>query len=74
MIDYIIKKLEVPKSIVKVTIDDKKLMIPHRTINKGSKVLRHRPGNNVQNQLREEQNLKRQKIMTKVMTENNDRS
>ena len=49
-------------------------MIPHRTINKGSKVLRHRPGNNVQNQLREEQNLKRQKIMTKVMTENNDRS
>lgn len=40
MIDYIIKKLEVPKSIVKVTIDDKKLMIPHRTINKGSKVLR----------------------------------
>lgn len=74
MIDYIIKKLEVPKSIVKVTIDDKKLMIPHRTINKGSKVLRHSPGNNVQNQLREEQNLKRQKIMTKVMTENNDRS
>lgn len=74
MIDYIIKKLEVPKSIVKVTIDDKKLMISHRTINKGSKVLRHSPGNNVQNQLREEQNLKRQKIMTKVMTENNDRS
>ena len=49
-------------------------MIPHRTINKGSKVLRHSPGNNVQNQPREEQNLKRQKIMTKVMTENNDRS